>query len=473
MYDVASKHAEEFINHEEILETLAYAEENKDNLPLIDSIIEKAKKRKGLNHREASVLLACSNEEKNQEIYRLAEQIKKDFYGNRIVMFAPLYLSNYCVNGCTYCPYHMKNKHIARKQLSQEEIRREVIALQDMGHKRLALEAGEDPVRNTMEYYLESIKTIYSIKHKNGAIRRVNINIAATTVDNYRLLKEAGIGTYILFQETYHKKSYLQLHPTGPKHNYDYHTEAMDRAMEGGIDDVGIGVLFGLDKYRYEFAGLLMHAEHLEAAFGVGPHTISVPRLRHADDIDADAFDNGIDDDTFAKIVACIRIAVPYTGMIISTRESQACRERVLHLGISQISGGSRTSVGGYCEPEPEDAKSEQFDISDRRTLDEVVHWLMELGYIPSFCTACYREGRTGDRFMSLCKSGQIQNCCHPNALMTLKEYLMDYASPATKALGDQLIEREVLNVPNEKARAVVLKNLRLIEQDNRRDFRF
>lgn len=473
MYDVASKHAEEFINHEEILETLAHADENKDNLPLIDSIIEKAKKRKGLNHREASVLLACTNEEKNQEIYKLAEQIKKDFYGNRIVMFAPLYLSNYCVNGCTYCPYHLKNKHITRKQLSQEEIRREVIALQDMGHKRLALEAGEDPVRNTMEYYLESIKTIYSIKHKNGAIRRVNINIAATTVDNYRLLKEAGIGTYILFQETYHKESYLQLHPTGPKHNYDYHTEAMDRAMEGGIDDVGIGVLFGLDKYRYEFAGLLMHAEHLEAAFGVGPHTISVPRLRHADDIDADAFDNGIDDDTFAKIVACIRIAVPYTGMIISTRESKQCRERVLHLGVSQISGGSRTSVGGYCEPEPEDAKSEQFDVSDRRTLDEVVYWLMEMGYIPSFCTACYRAGRTGDRFMSLCKSGQIQNCCHPNALMTLKEYLMDYASPATKALGDKLIEQEVFNVPNEKARAVVLENLRLIEQDNRRDFRF
>lgn len=473
MYDVASKHAEEFINHEEILETLAYADESKDNLPLIDSIIEKAKKRKGLTHREASVLLACTNEEKNQEIYKLAEQIKKDFYGNRIVMFAPLYLSNYCVNGCTYCPYHLKNKHIARKQLSQEEIRREVIALQDMGHKRLALEAGEDPVRNTMEYYLESIKTIYSIKHKNGAIRRVNINIAATTVDNYRLLKEAGIGTYILFQETYHKESYLQLHPTGPKHDYDYHTEAMDRAMEGGIDDVGIGVLFGLDKYRYEFAGLLMHAEHLEAAFGVGPHTISVPRLRHADDIDADAFDNGIDDDTFAKIVACIRIAVPYTGMIISTRESKQCRERVLHLGVSQISGGSRTSVGGYCEPEPEDAKSEQFDVSDRRTLDEVVYWLMEMGYIPSFCTACYRAGRTGDRFMSLCKSGQIQNCCHPNALMTLKEYLMDYASPATKALGDKLIEQEVFNVPNEKARAVVLENLRLIEQDNRRDFRF
>ena len=473
MYDVNSKHADDFINHEEILETLAYADENKNNMKLIDAIIEKAKKRKGLTHREASVLLACSDEEKNKEIYKLAEQIKKDFYGNRIVMFAPLYLSNYCVNGCTYCPYHAKNKHIMRKQLSQEEIRREVIALQDMGHKRLALEAGEDPVRNTMDYYLESIKTIYSIKHKNGAIRRVNINIAATTVDNYCLPKEAGIGTYILFQETYHKESYLELHPTGPKHDYNYHTEAMDRAMEGGIDDVGLGVLFGLDKYRYEFAGLLMHAEHLEAAFGVGPHTISVPRLKHADDIDPDQFDNGIDDDTFAKIVACIRIAVPYTGMIISTRENQKTRERVLHLGISQISGGSRTSVGGYCEPEPEDAKSEQFDVSDTRTLDEVVRWLMEMDYIPSFCTACYREGRTGDRFMSLCKSGQIQNCCHPNALMTLKEYLMDYASPETKAIGDRLIDREVLNVPKEKARAVVLENLKLIEQDNRRDFRF
>lgn len=473
MYDVKSKCADDFINHEEILATLAYADENKNNLELIGKLIEKAKLRKGLSHREASVLLACENEEKNQEIMKLAEQIKKDFYGNRIVMFAPLYLSNYCVNGCTYCPYHLKNKHITRKQLSQEEIRREVIALQDMGHKRLALEAGEDPVRNTMEYYLESIKTIYSIKHKNGAIRRVNINIAATTVDNYRLLKEAGIGTYILFQETYHKESYLQLHPTGPKHDYNYHTEAMDRAMEGGIDDVGLGVLFGLDKYRYEFAGLLMHAEHLEAAFGVGPHTISVPRLKRADDIDPDQFDNGIDDDIFAKLIACIRISVPYTGMIISTRENQKVRERALHLGISQISGASRTSVGGYCEPEPADEKSEQFDVSDTRTLDEVVRWLMEMNYIPSFCTACYRAGRTGDRFMELCKSGQIQNCCHPNALMTLKEYLMDYASPETRAIGDALIAKEVYNVPNENARRIVMENLRLIQDNNRRDFRF
>ena len=474
MYNPASKIAEEFISHEEILETLKYAEENKNNEALITELIEKAKLRKGLSHREASVLLACKIEEKNQEIYKLAEQIKKDFYGNRIVMFAPLYLSNYCINGCTYCPYHLKNKHIPRKKLTQEEVRKEVIALQDLGHKRLALEAGEDPKNNPIEYILECIKTIYSIKHKNGEIRRVNVNIAATTVENYRKLKEAGIGTYILFQETYHKESYLELHPTGPKHDYAYHTEAMDRAMEGGIDDVGLGVLFGLDKYRYEFAGLLMHAEHLEATWGVGPHTISVPRLRNADDIDINTFTNGISDDIFAKIVACIRIAVPYTGMIISTRESQACRERVLHLGVSQISGGSKTSVGGYADPEDEtEVGSEQFEISDTRTLDEVVKWLMEMGYIPSFCTACYREGRTGDRFMSLCKSGQIQNCCQPNALMTLKEYLTDYASEDTKAVGEKLILKEIESIPSEKVRKIVMDNLRAIEEDNRRDFRF
>lgn len=472
MYQVTSMKAEDFINHEEILETLAYADENKNNIELINRIIEKARLRKGLSHREAMVLLDCAIPEKNQEIFRLAEQIKKDFYGNRIVMFAPLYLSNYCVNGCVYCPYHNTNTHIARKKLTQEEIRKEVIALQDMGHKRLALETGEDPVNNPIEYVLESIKTIYSIKHKNGAIRRVNVNIAATTVENYRKLQEAGIGTYILFQETYHKESYEKLHPTGPKHDYAYHTEAMDRAMEGGIDDVGIGVLFGLELYRYEFAGLLMHAEHLEAVHGVGPHTISVPRIRRADDIDPDTFDNGIDDDTFAKLVACIRISVPYTGMIVSTRESQKCRERVLHLGVSQISGGSRTSVGGYVEPELPEENSAQFDVSDTRTLDQVVNWLMKSGYIPSFCTACYREGRTGDRFMSLCKSGQIQNCCHPNALMTLQEYLEDYASLDTKSVGEQLIYQEIHNIPSDKVREIVLKNLEQIKQGHR-DFRF
>ena len=471
MYDPKSMCADDFIDHQEILDTLSYAEQHKSDAVLIDSIIEKAKERKGLSHREASVLLACDIEEKNQEIYALAEQIKKDFYGNRIVMFAPLYLSNYCVNGCTYCPYHAVNRTIPRKKLTQEEIRREVIALQDLGHKRLAIEAGEDPVNNPIEYILESIETIYSVHHKNGDIRRVNVNIAATTVENYKKLKEAGIGTYILFQETYHKDSYHELHPTGPTHDYNYHTEAMDRAMQGGIDDVGFGVLFGLDKYRYEFAGLLMHAEHLEAVFGVGPHTISVPRICPADDIDPGAFTNAIDDDTFAKIVACIRVAVPYTGMIVSTRESQKTRERVLHLGISQISGGSRTSVGGYTEEiRPEDTV--QFDISDTRTLDEVVKWLMEMEYIPSFCTACYRSGRTGDRFMSFCKAGEILNFCHPNALITLKEYLEDYASPETREIGLALIEKEMKKVPNEKVRRTATDFLGKIEQGER-DFRF
>lgn len=472
MYDPKSRKAEDFINHQEILDSLAYADAHKNDVAVIDAILEKARLRKGLSHREASVLLACELEDKNQEIYELARQIKKDFYGDRIVMFAPLYLSNYCVNGCLYCPYHAKNKHIPRKKLTQEEIKAEVIALQDMGHKRLALEAGEDPVNNPLEYILESIKTIYSIKHKNGAIRRVNVNIAATTVEDYRKLKEAGIGTYILFQETYHKESYEKLHPTGPKSNYAYHTEAHDRAMEGGIDDVGLGVLFGLELYRYEFAGLLMHAEHLEAVFGVGPHTISVPRVCPADDIDPGAFDNGISDEIFEKIVACIRVAVPYTGMIISTRESQKVRERVLELGISQISGGSRTSVGGYVEQEPEEESSAQFDVSDTRTLDEVVRWLMELGYVPSFCTACYREGRTGDRFMSLCKAGQIQNCCLPNALMTLKEYLMDYAAPETRAVGEQVIARQQAYITNPKVKEIVAGRLVKIAQGER-DFRF
>ena len=464
--------AEEFISDEEIRATLDYAEKNKNNLALVDEILEKAKARKGLDHREASVLLACDDPDRVQALYDLAERIKKDFYGNRIVIFAPLYLSNYCVNGCTYCPYHLKNKHIARRKLTQEEIAREVIALQDMGHKRLAIESGEDPVNNPIEYILESIKTIYSIKHKNGAIRRVNVNIAATTVENYRKLKEAGIGTYILFQETYHKESYEKLHPTGPKHNYAYHTEAMDRAMEGGIDDVGLGVLFGLELYKYEFAGLLMHAEHLEAVHGVGPHTISVPRIKHADDIDPSAFDNSISDDIFAKICACIRVAVPYTGMIISTRENQSCREKVIRLGVSQISGGSKTSVGGYAEEDVMEENSEQFDVSDKRTLDEVVRWLMQLGYIPSFCTACYREGRTGDRFMSLCKSGQIQNCCHPNALMTLKEYLMDYASAETRKIGEALIDKEIDNIGKDKVKDIVRERLVKIEHGER-DFRF
>ena len=471
-YDPKSSVADEFINDAEIQESLAYAQANKNNKEVIDAILEKARKMKGVSHKEAAVLLECELEEENREIERLAKEIKERFYGKRIVMFAPLYLSNYCVNGCLYCPYHMKNKHIARKKLTQEEIRQEVIALQDMGHKRLAIEAGEDPVNNPIEYILESIKTIYSIKHKNGAIRRVNVNIAATTVENYRRLKEAGIGTYILFQETYNRKAYEKLHPTGPKKDYAYHTEAMDRAMDGGIDDVGCGVLFGLDMYRYELVGIIMHAEHLEAKYGVGPHTISVPRVCPADDIDPNEFDNSISDEIFQKIVAVIRIAVPYTGMIVSTRESQKSREKVLDLGISQISGGSRTSVGGYVEEEPEEENSAQFDVSDRRTLDEVVNWLLGMGYIPSFCTACYREGRTGDRFMKLLKSGQIVNCCQPNALMTLKEYLEDYASPDTKAKGEKVIEEQLEVITNPVVKEKAKEYIANIHE-GKRDFRF
>ena len=471
-YNPASKIAEEFINDDEIKETLDFAQRNKNNRELIEEILEKAKAMKGISHREAAVLLECELDDEIEKMFALAKDIKQRFYGNRIVMFAPLYLSNYCVNGCTYCPYHLKNKHIARKKLTQEEIRNEVIALQDMGHKRLALEAGEDPKMNPLEYILESIKTIYSIKHKNGAIRRVNVNIAATTVENYKKLKDAGIGTYILFQETYNKESYLALHPTGPKHDYAYHTEAMDRAMEGGIDDVGCGVLFGLNMYKYDFVGLLMHAEHLEAVYDVGPHTISVPRICPADDIDPSTFSNAVPDALFEKIVALIRIAVPYTGMIISTRESKRMRERVLALGISQISGGSRTSVGGYVEPEPEEENSAQFDISDNRSLDEVVGWLAQMGHIPSFCTACYREGRTGDRFMSLLKSGQIVNCCQPNALMTFKEYLEDYASPETKAVGERLIENELCHIGSDKVREITKERLEKIAA-GQRDFRF
>ena len=471
-YDVSSTQAEEFISDEEIRASLAYAEENKNNLALIHQILDRAKDKKGLSHREAILLLDCPDETVKERIFSLAKDIKDAIYGNRIVLFAPLYLSNYCVNSCVYCPYHIKNRTITRKKLSQEEIKREVIALQDMGHKRLALEMGEDPQKNPIEYVLESIKTIYSTKHKNGAIRRVNVNIAATTVENYKRLKDAEIGTYILFQETYHKKSYESLHPHGPKSNYAWHTEAMDRAMEAGIDDVGVGVLYGLENYRYDFVGILMHAEHLEARFGVGPHTISVPRICPADDVNPDEFDNSLDDETFEKIIALLRISAPYAGMIMSTRESKEMRERGLKIGISQISGGSSTSVGGYFEKEKEEENSAQFDTSDKRTLAEVVAWLMETGHLPSFCTACYREGRTGDRFMSLAKSGQIHNCCLPNALLTLDEYLSDYATEDTKILGKKLIQDELNNIPNLKMRDKT--SLLLSRIDNgERDFRF
>lgn len=470
MYDPKSSKACEFIDDQEILDSIAYADSNKWNRRLIEDILKKASEFKGLSHREALLLLECSEDDLNEKIYALAREIKQKFYGNRIVMFAPLYLSNYCINGCVYCPYHGSNKAIHRKKLTQEEIRAEVTALQDMGHKRLAIESGEDPVNNPIEYILESLETIYSVKHRNGAIRRANVNIAATTPENYRKLKDAGIGTYILFQETYNRPAYRELHPKGPKSNYEYHTEAMDRAMDGGIDDVGIGVLFGLCRYKYEFTGLLMHAEHLEAAKGVGPHTISVPRIKPAEGIDLNEFTDAISDEIFSKIVACIRIAVPYTGIIISTRESKEARAKVLELGVSQISGGSKTSVGGYADGE--DELSAQFDVSDRRPLDSVVRWLMSMGYIPSFCTACYREGRTGDRFMKLVKSGKIADCCQPNALMTLKEYLVDYASEDTRKIGEELIKKELLSVRSDAIRHRAAEFIKEIES-GKRDFRF
>ena len=470
-YDLMSGKAQSFINPAEINRTLAYAKKYGNDASMVRFILDKAREKKGLTHTEAAVLLLNEDPKVAAEIGTLAEEVKEAYYGNRIVLFAPLYLSNYCVNGCTYCPYHSQNKHIFRKKMTQEEIKAEVIALQDMGHKRLALEAGEHPVLNPLEYILESIDTIYGIKHKAGAIRRVNVNIAATTVENYRRLHDAKIGTYILFQETYNREDYEKLHPRGPKANYAWHTEAMDRAMQAGIEDVGLGVLFGLHNYASEFVGLLMHAEHLEAVYGAGPHTISVPRLCPADDINTGDFANALPDDIFLKIIALLRLSVPYTGMIISTREGERIRREALRLGISQISGGSRTSVGGYAEPEKEN-DSAQFDVSDNRTLDEVVGWLMELGYIPSFCTACYRAGRTGDRFMALCKNLQIHNCCLPNALMTLKEYLVDYASPETRKIGEALIKKELDNIPKDKVREICREHIGEIE-GGKRDFRF
>ena len=471
-YNVKSEHAAEFIHDGEIRATLAYAQEHRNDKALIDEILSKAEEGNGISHREAAVLIEVEDKEVEERIYSIARRLKERIYGNRIVMFAPLYLSNHCVNGCVYCPYHAKNKTIPRRKLTQEEIRREVIALQDMGHKRLALETGEHPKLSPIEYVLESIDTIYSIHHKNGAIRRVNVNIAATTVENYTRLKDAGIGTYILFEETYDREAYERLHPTGPKSDWAYHTEAMDRAMLGGIDDVGVGALFGLSNYRYDVVGILMHAEHLEARFGVGPHTISVPRIRPADDIDPKDFPNAVTDDVFRRIVAVLRIAVPYTGMIVSTRESKRSRELVLDVGVSQLSGGSKTSVGGYAEGIEDAEDSAQFDISDNRTLDEIVGWLLELGYIPSFCTACYREGRTGDRFMSLAKRGLIGNCCAPNALMTLAEYLEDYASPSVKVEGFKMIDKLRQVIPSDKVRRITEENLKAIIE-GKRDFRF
>lgn len=450
-YDLLSDKASCFMNPNQIDENLEKALElSKDSLYIKD-IITKAYDKKGLSPIEATALLLNQDENVTSSIFDIAQKLKQEFYGNRIVLFAPLYLSNYCINSCTYCPYHIANKTMPRKKMSQEEIIKEVIALQDMGHKRLALELGEDPVHNPIEYVLESIDTIYGIRHKSGVIRRVNVNIAATTIENYKKLHDAKIGTYILFQETYNKKNYEQLHPKGPKSDYAYHTEAMDRAIKGGLEDVGLGVLFGLHNYAYEFMGLLMHADHLEKTYKAGPHTISVPRLKPASTIDISSFKNALPDDIFLKIIALLRISVPYTGLIISTRETSQIRTKALELGISQISGGSKTSVGGYSSKiEPDNA---QFEISDNRTLDEIVYWLMENNHIPSFCTSCYGNNRQGVEFMDLCKSQQIAKFCTPNAILTLKEYLDNYASPKTKQKGEAFLKKELakLNIIKQK----------------------
>ena len=468
------KRAEEFINHAEILACLERAKEKANDKEYVREILKKSETLTPLSHEETAVLIQCEDKELIAEIHAAAGKIKDRIYGNRIVMFAPLYLSNYCVNNCKYCGYQHKNCELKRRKLTQEEIKDEIIALQDMGHKRLALEAGEDPVNCPIEYILECIDTIYSVKHKNGAIRRVNVNIAATTVENYKKLKDAGIGTYILFQETYNKERYEDLHPEGPKSNYAYHTEAMDRAMQGGIDDVGIGVLYGLYDYRYEVVATMMHVEHLEETFGVGPHTISVPRLRPALGVTRENYPDLVSDDDFKKIVAVLRVSVPYTGIILSTRETKEMRAELLNSGVSQVSAGSCTGVGGYSEKNACDCgeNTAQFEVDDTRSMDEVLTGLIESGHIPSFCTACYREGRTGDRFMQLAKSGQICNVCQPNALMTLMEFLSDYGSENAKAAAKKLYETEIPKIKNETIKQKTIEYLERIEKGER-DFRF
>lgn len=472
LYNPASSVAEEFINHEEILATLEEAQRRAQDSALVDQLLAKAAEDKGLTHREAAVLLHVTDPGTLERIYTLARAIKDRIYGRRIVMFAPLYLSNYCVNNCRYCGLRSGNA-LVRHKLSQEQIREEVRALEALGHKRLLLEAGEDDTNCPIDYILECMHTIYAEKLEKGAIRRVNVDIAATTVENYRKLKEAGIGTYILFQETYHKPTYEYMH-RGPKKDYAWHTEAMDRAQTGGIDDVGIGALFGLYDYRYEVVGLLMHAEHLESVFGVGPHTISFPRILPAVGVDRSQFPYLVNDADFKKLVAVTRLAVPYTGMILTTRESKEFRRELLNIGMSQMSAGSSVGVGGYAHPDkPLAGDSPQFDVSDHRSPLEILKELVADGYVPSYCTACYRAGRTGDRFMPLAKSGQISNFCLPNALLTFQEYLCDYADEELNALGTAMITRELAHIPSEKRRARVVEYLQQIRENGVRDLRF
>lgn len=459
-----NKYNLDFLDENIINQIISDAEKKSEDFELVREILKKAEKAEGITDEEAAILLSIKDENLLEEMYAVSKKIKEKIYGKRIVMFAPLYISNYCVNNCRYCGYKHCNDELFRKKLNSEELIAEVKALEKLGHKRIALEAGEDPINCSIDYVLDCIKDIYSIKFKNGSIRRINVNIAATTVENYRKLKEAEIGTYILFQESYHKPTYEYFHLQGPKKDYEYHTTAMFRAREAGIDDVGIGVLYGLYDYKYETIAMIRYANELEKVTGVGPHTISVPRLRPAENVSLENYPHLVEDKNFKKLVAVLRLAVPYTGLIISTREEAGFRDEIIDIGISQVSSGSCTGVGGYSEREKNIDEKPQFELGDNRSPMEMLKSLIESGYIPSYCTACYRNGRTGDRFMEIAKSGQINVMCEANALMTLKEFLLDYADEDLRALGDKVIMETLEKMPNEEFKAKIRENLKLIE---------
>lgn len=459
-----NKYNLDFLDENIINQIIFEAEKKSESSEIVREILKKAEKAEGITDEEAAILLSIKDENLLEEMYNVSKKIKEKIYGKRIVMFAPLYISNYCVNNCKYCGYKHCNDELFRKKLNSEELIAEVKALEKLGHKRIALEAGEDPINCSIDYVLDCIKDIYSIKFKNGSIRRINVNIAATTVENYKKLKDAEIGTYILFQESYHKPTYEYFHVQGPKKDYEYHTTAMFRAREAGIDDVGIGVLYGLYNYKYETIAMIRYANELEKVTGVGPHTISVPRLRPAENVSLENYPHLVTDKDFKKLVAVLRLAVPYTGLIISTREEAGFRDEIIDIGISQVSSGSCTGVGGYSEREKNIDEKPQFELGDNRSPMEMLKSLIESGYIPSYCTACYRNGRTGDRFMEIAKSGQINVMCEANALMTLKEFLLDYADEDLKALGDRVIMETLEKMPNEEFKAKIRENLKLIE---------
>lgn len=462
----------DFIKDDEINSLIAKGKELVSDKELVREIIEKSKSAEGLTPEETAVLLNLEDKELIEEMFKSARQVKEKLYGKRLVVFAPLYVSNYCVNNCTYCGYKHCNDELKRKKLNKDQLIEEVKVLESLGHKRIALEAGEDPVNAPLDYILDCIKSIYSIKFDNGSIRRINVNIAATTVENYKRLKDAEIGTYILFQETYHKPTYERLHVSGPKHNYNYHTTAMHRAREAGIDDIGMGVLYGLYDYKYETLAMLMHAMDLEETTGVGPHTLSVPRIRPAENVSLENYPYLVDDEDFKKIVAILRLAVPYAGLILSTREEPGLRDEIIALGVSQVSTGSCTGVGGYSESYIDPEEKPQFEVGDHRSPVEMIESLMEAGYIPSYCTACYREGRTGERFMDIVKSGELYKICEANALITLKEFIDDYGTDRTREIGDKLIKKSIDEIDNESFRKSVEEKINKISNGTR-DLRF